>query len=38
MDFFERKGFAAVFQQSTGAYTWIDWRNYLNEFAPQLFQ
>lgn len=26
-----------IFKQSTGAHTWINWRHYLNEFAPQLF-
>jgi enterochelin esterase-like enzyme len=31
-------GFHPVLQESPGAHTWINWRNYLNEFAPQLFQ
>jgi enterochelin esterase-like enzyme len=31
-------GFHPVMQESPGAHTWINWRNYLNEFAPQLFQ
>jgi enterochelin esterase-like enzyme len=31
-------GFNPVFKQSPGGHTWINWRNYLNEFAPQLFQ
>jgi len=35
---FQKYGFHAVFQESPGAHTWINWRNYLNEFAPQLFQ
>ncbi len=26
-----------VFHQSGGAHTWINWRHYLNEFAPLLF-
>jgi enterochelin esterase-like enzyme len=26
-----------VFHQSEGAHTWINWRHYLNELAPQLF-
>jgi enterochelin esterase-like enzyme len=26
-----------TFHQSTGAHTWINWRQYLAEFAPQLF-
>ena len=35
---FKKHGFKPVFQVSTGGHTWINWRNYLNEFAPQLFQ
>ena len=31
-------GFSPVFQESPGAHTWINWRNYLEEFAPLLFQ
>jgi enterochelin esterase-like enzyme len=38
VDFFKKYGFSPVFQESAGAHTWINWRNYLNEFAPQLFQ
>jgi len=38
VEFFKKYGFSPVFQESTGAHTWINWRNYLNEFAPQLFQ
>jgi enterochelin esterase-like enzyme len=34
----KKHGFEPVFQESPGAHTWINWRNYLNEFAPQLFQ
>jgi enterochelin esterase-like enzyme len=30
--------FDIVFKESEGAHTWINWRDYLNEFAPQLFQ
>jgi enterochelin esterase-like enzyme len=30
--------FAPVFRESPGGHTWINWRNCLNEFAPQLFQ
>ena len=26
------------FQQSEGAHTWINWRHYLNDFAPNLFR
>ncbi len=31
-------GFDVEFQESTGGHTWINWRNYLNKFAPRLFQ
>lgn len=35
---FQKHGYQPVFQQSDGAHTWTNWRQYLNEFAPQLFQ
>jgi enterochelin esterase family protein len=38
VDLLKKHGFNAVFEESPGAHTWINWRNYLNEFAPQLFQ
>ncbi len=38
VDLFKRHGFAPVFKESPGGHTWINWRNYLVEFAPQLFQ
>jgi len=34
----QKHGFNALFKESPGAHTWINWRNYLNEFAPQLFR
>jgi enterochelin esterase family protein len=34
----KKHGFHPVFKESTGGHTWINWRNYLNEFAPQLFR
>jgi enterochelin esterase-like enzyme len=34
----KKHGFDVVFKETTGAHTWINWRDYLNEFAPQLFQ
>ena len=34
----QKHGFDAKFTESTGAHTWINWRNYLNEFAPLLFR
>ena len=38
VEMLKKHGFKPVFQESPGAHTWINWRNYLNEFAPQLFQ
>ena len=38
VDMLKKHGFSPVFKESPGAHTWINWRNYLNEFAPQLFQ
>jgi enterochelin esterase-like enzyme len=37
-DTLKKHGFSVVFKESPGAHTWISWRNYLIEFAPQLFQ
>lgn len=34
----KQHGFAVTYQESEGAHTWINWRNYLIEFAPRLFQ
>jgi enterochelin esterase family protein len=38
VELLKKHGFNPVFKESPGAHTWINWRNYLNEFAPQLFQ
>jgi enterochelin esterase-like enzyme len=35
---FEKHGFKPTFKESTGGHTWINWREYLHEFAPQLFK
>ncbi len=35
---FKKHGFQPVSKESGGGHTWINWREYLNEFAPQLFQ
>jgi|ERR1043166_1586310 enterochelin esterase family protein len=34
----KKHGFEPVYIESSGGHTWINWRNYLNEFAPQLFR
>ena len=38
VDMLEQHGFNVTFKESTGAHSWINWRAYLIEFAPQLFQ
>ena len=38
VDLLKKHGFAPVFKESPGGHTWINWRNYLVEFTPQLFQ
>jgi len=34
----KQHGFNPVFVQSSGGHSWTNWREYLNEFAPQLFK
>ncbi|MGD0497826.1 MAG: alpha/beta hydrolase-fold protein [Bryobacteraceae bacterium] len=38
VELLKKHGFNPVFKESPGAHWWLNWRNYLNEFAPQLFQ
>jgi enterochelin esterase family protein len=38
VDLLKKHGFDPQFTQSPGAHTWINWRNYLNIFLPQLFE
>jgi enterochelin esterase family protein len=38
VELFKKHGFNPVFKETTGGHTWINWQQYLNEFAPQLFQ
>jgi enterochelin esterase family protein len=38
VEFFKQKGFNPIVKETDGGHTWINWRNYLNEFAPMLFQ
>jgi enterochelin esterase family protein len=33
----ESHGFDVEYDESTGGHTWINWREYLNAFAPRLF-
>lgn len=38
VELLKKHGFDVVFKETDGAHTWINWREYLNEFASQLFQ
>jgi enterochelin esterase-like enzyme len=38
VELFKKHGFNPVYKETPGGHTWINWRAYLNEFAPQLFQ
>ena len=35
---FDKFGIKYVFHPSDGGHTWINWRRYLNDFAPRLFR
>ena len=37
VDMLRKHGFEVIYKESTGGHTWINWRNYLNEFATMLF-
>jgi enterochelin esterase family protein len=38
VELFKKHGFSPAFKESAGGHTWANWRDYLNEFAPQLFK
>jgi len=38
IELLKKHGFSPVYKETGGGHTWINWREYLNEFAPQLFQ
>ena len=38
VELFKKHGFAPVYTESAGGHTWLNWRDYLNAFAPQLFR
>jgi enterochelin esterase-like enzyme len=38
VEMLKKHGFSATFQESPGAHTWVNWRNYLHEFSQQLFR
>jgi enterochelin esterase family protein len=37
VEMLKKHGFSPVYKETAGGHTWINWRNYLYEFAPQLF-
>jgi len=37
LELLKKHGFTPVFKESAGGHTWLNWRDYLVEFAPQLF-
>jgi enterochelin esterase-like enzyme len=38
VELLKKHQFDVVFKETAGAHTWFNWRDYLIEFAPQLFQ
>ena len=38
VEMFRKHDFKVVYNEGEGGHTWIVWRQYLNEFLPQLFQ
>jgi enterochelin esterase family protein len=38
VEVFKKHNFDVVYKETDGGHTWINWRLYLNEFAPLLFQ
>ncbi len=38
LELLKQHGFNPIYSETTGGHTWINWRNYLSEFVPKLFQ
>ncbi|MGC4055897.1 MAG: alpha/beta hydrolase-fold protein [Paludibaculum sp.] len=38
LEMLKKHGFEPVFKETEGGHTWLNWRDYLNEFAPKLFR
>ena len=38
VEMLKKHGFSPVFKESLRGHVWLNWRDYLIEFAPQLFQ
>jgi enterochelin esterase family protein len=37
VELLKKHGFNPIYKETDGGHTWIKWRDYLTEFAPQLF-
>ncbi len=38
VEMLKKHGFDVVYKETEGGHTWMNWRDYLTEFAPKLFQ
>ena len=38
VEMLRRHGVPVSFTETAGSHTWVNWRNYLREFAPLLFR
>jgi enterochelin esterase family protein len=38
LDLLKKFGFNPIYEETPGGHTWINWRNYLTDFAPKLFK
>jgi enterochelin esterase-like enzyme len=38
VEMLKKHGFDVAYKETAGAHTWLNWRQYLIDFAPQLFQ
>jgi enterochelin esterase family protein len=38
VEMLKKHGFDVVYEETAGGHTWLNWRDYLAEFAPQLFR
>jgi len=38
VELLKKHGFTVVYKETDGGHTWVKWRDYLYEFAPQLFR
>ncbi|MCU0707861.1 MAG: alpha/beta hydrolase-fold protein [Pirellula sp.] len=38
VEMFKKHGFPVIYEEGEGGHTWVVWQEYLNSFAPMLFQ